>query len=46
MITFVMEYENFSFPEALKMLAERAGVALPEQNYSRNSGKEKIIRWF
>ena len=34
-ITFVMEYENFSFPEALKMLAERAGVALPEQNYSR-----------
>lgn len=34
-ITFVMEYENFSFPEALKMLAERAGVNLPEQNYSK-----------
>lgn len=34
-ITFVMEYENYSFPEALKMLAERAGVALPEQNFSK-----------
>ncbi len=34
-ITFVMEYENFSFPEALKMLAERAGVSLPEQNFSK-----------
>lgn len=34
-ITFVMEYENFSFPEALKMLAERAGVNLPEQNFSK-----------
>ena len=31
-LTFVMEYENYSFPEAVKMLAERAGVALPEQD--------------
>ncbi len=28
--TFVMKYENYSFPEAVKMLAERAGVKLPE----------------
>ena len=28
--TFVMNYENYSFPEAIKMLAERAGVQLPE----------------
>ena len=34
-ITFIMEYENFSFPEALKMLAERAGVNLPEQHFSK-----------
>ena len=29
-ITFLMEYENYSFPEALKALAERAGIELPE----------------
>ena len=28
--TFVMEYENFTFQEAVKSLADRAGVALPE----------------
>ena len=34
-ITFVMEYENYTFPEALKVLADRAGVKLPEVEYSR-----------
>ena len=29
--TFMMEYENFSFQEAVKALADRAGVALPER---------------
>lgn len=29
-ITFVMEYENYSFLEAVKYLAERAGIKLPE----------------
>ena len=28
--TFLMNYENMSFPEAIKLLAERAGVQLPE----------------
>ncbi len=28
--TFVMKYENYTFPEAVKLLAERAGVRLPE----------------
>lgn len=31
--TFIMNYENYSFPEAIKMLAERAGVNLPEMEY-------------
>ena len=31
--TFIMEYENFTFPEAIKYLAQRAGVALPEIEY-------------
>ncbi len=34
-ITFVMEYENYSFQEALKMLADRAGIKLPEAEYSK-----------
>ena len=29
--TFLMEYENFTFVEAVRYLAERAGVALPSQ---------------
>lgn len=29
--TFLMEYENFSFGEAVESLAERAGVELPKQ---------------
>lgn len=32
--TFIMEYENFSFPEAVKMLADRSGIVLPEQEMS------------
>lgn len=30
-----MEYENYTFPEALKVLADRAGVHLPEVEYSK-----------
>ncbi len=29
-ITFVMEYDSLSFPEALKVLADRAGIELPD----------------
>ncbi len=32
--TFVMNYENYTFPEAVKHLADRAGVNLPEVEYS------------
>ncbi len=38
--TFLMEYENFSFVEAVKYLADRAGIELPEAEYSREA-KEK-----
>ena len=33
--TFLMEYENYSFLEALKYLADRAGVELPRQEMSK-----------
>lgn len=35
--TFLMEYENYSFQEALKYLADRAGVELPEAEYSKET---------
>lgn len=33
-ITFLQQYENASFQEAVKMLADRAGIKLPEAKYS------------
>ena len=42
--TFLMEYENYTFPEAMKILAERAGVALPEREYSQEERKQQDLR--
>lgn len=36
-ITFIMEYENYSFMEALKLLADRAGIQLPELEQSKEA---------
>ena len=46
---FIMEYENFTFGEALKYLADRAGVELPRIEYSREikekaQEKEELLR--
>ena len=38
--TFLMEYENFTFVEAMQSLAERAGVSLPAQEYSPQMKRE------
>ena len=38
--TFLMEYENYSFVEAVQYLADRAGVELPKEEYSKEA-KEK-----
>ena len=43
-ITFVMKYENYSFMEALQMLADRAGVALPKQEYSKEAKEAADLR--
>lgn len=43
-ITFVMEYENYTFPEALKFLAERSGVKLPEREYSKEAREQADLR--
>lgn len=39
-ITFIMEYENYTFVEAVRLLAERAGIDVPEVEYSQEA-KEK-----
>ena len=35
--TFLMEYEHYSFPEAVKYLADRAGMELPEQKLKKKN---------
>lgn len=37
--TFLMKYENYSFPEAVKVLAQRCGVKLPEVEYTEEQKK-------
>ena len=39
--TFLMEYENFTFQEAVKYLAERAGVELPEDTGYSKEAKDR-----
>ena len=43
-ITFLMQYENITFQEAVKMLADRAGVALPDVTYSEEARKRENRR--
>ena len=42
--TFIMEYENYSFPEALKYLADRVGIKLPEREYSEEEKRQQDLR--
>ena len=42
--TFIMEYENYSFPEAVKFLADRAGVNLPEVEYNEEARRKESRR--
>ncbi len=42
--TFVMKHENMTFTEAVKHLADKAGVDLPEQEYSPEERKRADMR--
>lgn len=42
--TFLMEYEHYSFQEALKVLAERAGVKLPEGELDEEGKKKQSLK--
>ena len=38
-ITFVMKIENLDYMEAVKFLAQRAGMSMPEDNYDDSMGR-------
>jgi DNA primase len=42
--TFVMEYESFSFQEAIEHLAKRAGITLPKVSESRSSKEQESLQ--
>lgn len=41
---FLMEYENFTFREAMQQLADRAGISLPQQELSEQEKRESDYR--
>ena len=43
-ITFLMEYENFSFPEAMEHLAGRAGIDLPKKEMTAEQKQRESLR--
>ena len=38
--TFLMQYENFTFPEAMQELADRVGIELPKQEMTSAQRRE------
>ncbi len=54
-VNFIMEIENLSFPEAVKLLADRAGMAMPEEGQDQELPRQRkrmlelnkeAARWF
>ncbi len=47
-VTFLMQYESYTFQEALKYLADRAGIALPEAEMTpekkKQEGRKEVLR--
>ena len=41
---FLMEYENYTFPETVKYLADRCGVTLPEMEYSEEAKRQADLK--
>ena len=42
--TFMMKHENMTFTEAVKYLADKAGIDLPEQEYSAEERHKADVR--
>ncbi|MCI9140107.1 MAG: DNA primase [Lachnospiraceae bacterium] len=43
-LTFLMQYENYSFKEALEALADRAGVKLPEEGRTVRERRQELLK--
>ncbi len=43
-ISFLMKYENYTFIEAMQVLAKRAGIELPQMEYSKEAKLEKDLK--
>ena len=43
-ISFLMKYENYTFIEAMEVLANRAGIELPKMEYSKEQRREKYLK--
>lgn len=47
-VTFLMQYESYTFQEAIKYLADRAGIALPEVEMTpekkKQEGRKEVLR--
>ena len=43
-ISFLMKYENYTFIEAMEVLANRAGIELPKMEYSKEQRREKDLK--
>lgn len=41
---FLMKYENYTFIEAMEVLADRAGIELPKMEYSKEAKQEKDLK--
>lgn len=43
-ITFLMKYDNMTFQEAVKVLADRAGISLPKMEYTKEQKAANTMR--
>ena len=43
-ISFLMKYENYTFIEAMEVLANRVGIELPKMEYSKEARQEKDLK--
>lgn len=43
-ITFIMQYENYSFDESVKFLADRCGIKLPEIKMTNQAKADKDLK--
>lgn len=43
-ISFLMKYENYTFIEALQVLAKRVGIQLPQMEYSKEAKRQQDLK--